>query len=159
MHPRSATLVVILALTGMLGSGIATASPESDREAVARLDKEFQAAVKANDANTMARIFHQDMVLVLGDGRINTREEQLQEARDKVIDYQVQDEEEGTQTVRVYGDTAVVTARLWIKASTKGVSFEERLWFTDTYVRMPDGWRYFFGQASLRLPSEMKEPR
>ena len=78
-------------------------SPESDRKQVAKLDTEFQAAVKRNDAATMARILHEDMVLILGDGRVNTREEQLQEARDKVITYEIQDEDPGTQTVRVHG--------------------------------------------------------
>jgi hypothetical protein len=32
------------------------------------------------------------------------------------------------------------------------VTFNRRLWFSDTYVRTAAGWRYFFGQASLRLP-------
>jgi len=68
----------------------------------------------------MARILHNDMVLVLGDGRINTRAEQLQEARDRLIEYAIQDEDPGTQTVRVYGDTAVVTARLRIKGHESG---------------------------------------
>jgi hypothetical protein len=27
-----------------------------------------------------------------------------------------------------------------------------KLWFSDTYVRTPTGWRYVFGQASLPLP-------
>jgi uncharacterized protein (TIGR02246 family) len=128
------------------------ATPQEDHDAVARLDTQFQAAVKANDAATMAQILHEDMVLVLGDGRVNTRAEQLQEARDRLIEYQIQDEDPGTQTVRVYGNTAVVTARLRIKGTSRGIAFERLLWFSDTYVRTAAGWRYFFGQASLHLP-------
>jgi uncharacterized protein (TIGR02246 family) len=141
----------LLALSGPW-TAAAAATPQSDRAEVARLDTQFQAAVKNNDAATMARILHDDMVLVLGDGRINTRAEQLQEARDKLIEYAIQDEDPGTQTVRVYGDTAVVTARLRIKGTSRGVAFERLLRFTDTYVRTAAGWRYFFGQASLHLP-------
>ena len=63
----------------------AVASPESDRQEVAKLDTQFQAAVKRNDAETRARILHPDMVLILGDGRVNTRDEQLEEARKEVI--------------------------------------------------------------------------
>ena len=128
------------------------ASPGSDAREVARLDTEFQAAVKSNDAETMARILHPDMLLVLGDGRVNTRAEQLEEARNKLITYQVQDEDPGTQTVRLFGDTAIVTARLRIKGTMKGKEFERLLWFSDVYVRTSSGWRYFFGQASLPLP-------
>ncbi len=29
-----------------------------------------------------------------------------------------------------------------------------RVWFSDTYLRTPRGWRYAFGQASLPLPKE-----
>ena len=136
----------------VLAAAPLAATPESDRSEVAKLDSEFQAAVKRNDASTMARILHEDMVLILGDGRVSTRAEQLQEARDGVITYEIQDEDPGTQSVRVFGDTAIVTARLRIKGTTHGTAFDRRLWFSDVYVRTPSGWRYFFGQASLRLP-------
>ena len=123
-----------------------------DEQAVARLDTEFQAAVKRNDAATIDRILDQRFVLVLGDGRTETREQLLDEARRKLILYEQQDEEAGTQTVRVWGDTAVVTAKLWIKGTRDGVAFDRKLWFSDTYVRTPTGWRYFFGQAGAPLP-------
>jgi ketosteroid isomerase-like protein len=126
---------------------------EQDQQTVARLDTEFQAAVKRNDVQTMERILDEHMVLVLGDGRVLTREDQLNEARKRNIVYEQQDEEAGTQTVRVWGDTAVVTAKLWIKGTKDGVAFDRKLWFSDTYVRTPKGWKYAFGQASLALPA------
>jgi Domain of unknown function (DUF4440) len=57
-----------------------------------------------------------------------------------------------TDKVRVWGDTAVVTALLWINAVQAGKPVDYKLWFSDTYVRTPTGWRYVFGQASLPLP-------
>jgi ketosteroid isomerase-like protein len=129
-----------------------SASVEEDRRAVAELDLAYQAAVKHNDAGTMRRILHEDFVLVLGNGEVATRDELLQEALAGTYTYEKQDEDEGTQTVRVWGDTAVVTARLWIKGAVDGKKFDRRLWFSDTYVRAPDGWKYVFGQASLPLP-------
>jgi hypothetical protein len=76
----------------------------------------------------------------------------LNEARTQETIYEIQDEDVGTQTVRVWGDTAIVTARLWIKGVSNGKAFEKRVWFSDTYVRTTGGWRYFFGQSSLSLP-------
>ncbi|MGP8034020.1 MAG: nuclear transport factor 2 family protein [Steroidobacteraceae bacterium] len=146
--------VVLVAIAAGSASAPGAVSLRTDAEEVARLDTEFQAAVKRNDADTMARILHRDMVLILGDGRLNTRAEQLEEAKAKVIAYQIQDEDPGTQAVRVDGDTAVVTARLRIKGTMRGKDFERLLWFTDVYVRTPSGWRYFFGQASLPLPAD-----
>lgn len=142
-----------------LRSSVAGPSSEVDRRIVAALDTEFQAAVKRNDAETMARILHEDFVLVTGNGRTFTREELLQEATRREITYERQDEDAGTQSVRVWGDTAVVTARLWIKGVRGGVAFDRRLWFSDTYVRTPRGWRYVFGLASLRLPPEAPDAK
>jgi hypothetical protein len=101
----------------------------------------------------MDAILHEDMVVVLGDGTVLSRDDLLRAARERAIDYEHQVEDAGTQTVRLFGDdTAVVTARLWVKGVRKnGSPIELRLWFTDTYVRTPQGWRYAFGQASLPL--------
>ncbi len=133
----------------------ALASPADDQKAVADLDTRYQAAVKANDAEGMATILHDDFVLVIGDGRTITRADLLESARSRKVTYTHQEEEAGTQTVRVWGDTAVVTAKLWLAGSDgAGNTFERKLWFSDTYVRTPQGWKYAFGQASLPLPSQ-----
>jgi hypothetical protein len=114
--------------------------------------------VKRNDAEAMARILDENFILVLGSGKTYERADLLESARGKQIVYEHQDEDPGTQIVRVWGDTAVVTARLWLKGTNEGTSFERRLWFSDTYVRTPQGWRYVFGQASLLLPNEAAAP-
>ena len=127
----------------------------ADVAAVAALDTAYQAAVKANDAAGMAAILHPDFVLVVGKGEVFSRAALLKSAADRQTTYEHQDEDPGTQTVRVYGDTAVVTARLWLKGANADGSgaFDRRLWFSDTYVRTPGGWRYAFGQASQALPA------
>ncbi len=153
MQTKLVAATLALAMSQAL-TPVATASPEDDRKAVAALDTAFQAAVKRHDVETIDRTLHADMTLILGDGRVVTREDHLQAARDKLILYVVQDEDPGTQFVRVAGDTAVVTARLWLKGTKEGVAFDRRLWFSDTYVRTPQGWKYFFGQASLPLPGD-----
>lgn len=130
----------------------ALADPAEDMRAVAALDTAYQAAVERNDAEAMAAILHEDMILVVGVGDVYTREDLLRWAREEEFIYERQVEDEGTQTVRLYGDTAIVTARLWMKGTQRGRAFDQRLWFSDTYVRTPEGWRYAFGQASIALP-------
>lgn len=143
------------ALGVLLMPQLAHASPDQDRATVAALDTEYQAAVERNDAEGMARILHPDMILVVGRGLVFTREDLLRSAREQEYVYEHQVEEEGTQTVRLYGDdTAVVTALLWLKGTGPQGLFDRRLWFSDTYVRTPEGWRYAFGQSSINLPSQ-----
>src|SRR5688572_28301154 len=137
-------------------TGAAFVGAEEDRKTIARLDTEYQAAVERNDADAMAAILHEDMVVVLGDGKVLTRNDLLDAARRKSIVYEKQVEDPGTQVVRLYGsDTGVVTALLWAKGKRQnGTTLNVRLWFTDTYVRTPQGWRYAFGQASLPVPDK-----
>jgi ketosteroid isomerase-like protein len=142
-------LIVVLQLSTAIKLN---ASPEEDAKAVAASDTRYQAAVKANDAATMDQILADDFVLVTGRGSVFSKADLIDSARKKEVTYERQDEEPGTQKVRVWGDTAVVTALLWIKSVKEGKPADYKLWFSDTYVRTPTGWRYVFGQASLPLP-------
>ncbi len=128
----------------------AFAADNDARSTVAALDSEYQLAVKNNDAATMDRILGDDFVLVTGRGKTYSKEDLLKDARAGKTIYERQEEVE--QTVRVWGDTAVVTALLWVKGAEDGKGFDYKLWFSDTYVRTAKGWRYVFGQASLPLP-------
>jgi ketosteroid isomerase-like protein len=144
----------------LLGMGVAVimlaigvnrmnASADDDKKAVAALDTQYQAAVEKNDAATMDRILADDFILVTGNGKTFTKADLLKEARKGTVVYEHQSDTE--QTVRAWGDTAVVTAKLWEKGTQDGKPFDYTLWFSDTYVRSPTGWRYAFGQASLPL--------
>jgi ketosteroid isomerase-like protein len=130
----------------------ADAASADDQKAVADLDTQYQAAVKVNDAATMDRILADDFVLIVGNGNVSTKEDLLKEARSKRVIYEHQEELE--QKVRLFGDTAVVTAKLLGKGTEDGKPFVWVLWFSDTYVRTQQGWRYVLGQASLPLPQK-----
>jgi len=131
-------------------AGTAGASEAEDRRALAALDTRYQKAVKDNDARTMAAILADNFILVEGDGKRSTKADLLRSATGGTTRYEHQEDSE--QTVLLFGDTAVVTAKLWAKGLEDGVKVDYTLWFSDVYVRTPAGWRYVFGQASLPLP-------
>jgi ketosteroid isomerase-like protein len=136
------TLIKLLLMTVVFPLATTTklnASPEEDAKAVAALDAKYQAAVKANDAPTMDQILADDFILVTGRGSVFSKADLIDSARKKEVTYERQDEEPGTQKVRVWGNTAVVTALLWIKSLQGGKPADYRLWFSDTYVRTPTG--------------------
>lgn len=144
--PRQAVLAAALLATGFS----AQATPRDDAAIVAALDTAYQRAVKQNDAVTMDFILADDFALVSGRGQITTKADLLAEARSGEVVYERQDTSE--RSVRVWGDTAVVTAKLWLKGSYRGEPFDYKLWFSDTYAKTRRGWKYVLGQASLRLP-------
>ena len=146
---------IFLISMACVGSPAFAQSPEEDRRTVAALDIAYQLAVKHNDFGAMDQILHDDFVLVLGDGQAISREALFANERQTI--YEQQDEEPGSQTVRIYGDTAIVTAKLWLKGVNAHGPFDLKLWFSDTYVRTDSGWRYAFAQASLPLPPPARE--
>jgi ketosteroid isomerase-like protein len=150
-HRATPSFEAIAAITVMFAANACLAAMEDDRKTVADLDKQYQLAVKNNDEATMSRILADDFVLVTGRGQTATKADLLRSARERTVAWEQQDELE--QHVRVWGDTAVVTALLWLKGTRAGKPFDYKLWFSDTYVRTPAGWKYVLGQASLPLPA------
>ncbi|HZR28188.1 MAG TPA: nuclear transport factor 2 family protein [Terriglobales bacterium] len=143
-------LGLALGILIMIAMNMASASAGDEQKTVAALDTQYQAAVEKSDVAAMERILADDFALVTGTGKSYSKTDLLQEARSGQTHYERQDD--SAQTVRVWGDTAIVTARLCAKGTENGKPFEYTLWFSDTYVRTPAGWRYVFGQASLPLP-------
>jgi ketosteroid isomerase-like protein len=89
-------------------------------ETIIALDNEYQTAVERNDFATMDRILAEDFVLVTGSGKVFTKADLIEEARSGRIVYEHQ--RDTHQTVRVWGDAAVITALL----SAKGTEDENR---------------------------------
>ena len=147
--------LLLASIVTVLSALAPAAAVTDDAKTVADLDTRFQLATKRNDAATIDEILHDDMVLVIGRGTVVTKKQLVDAATNRTTLWEQQDEEPGSQTVRLFGrDTAVVTAKLWLKGTTGGQSFDRKLWFSDTYVRTPKGWKYAFGQSSIALPNE-----
>src|SRR5215472_13192381 len=119
MTKRVFAAVLISSFLAVLSTlAVAATDPAADEKTVAALDSEYQAAVKNNDAAAMDRILADGFVVVLGSGKTYTKMDLLQAARTGRIQYEHQ--EDSDQTVRIWGDTAVVTAKLWTKGTDQG---------------------------------------
>jgi ketosteroid isomerase-like protein len=139
-----------LAVAGITQS-VHRADPLPDEKAsLAALDEQYQAAVKHNDYQAMDRILADNFVLVTGSGKTYSKKDLLEEARSGQYIYEHQEDTE--RSVRTWGDAAVVTAKLWEKGTNGGRPFDYTVWFSDVYIRTPQGWRYVFGQSSLPVP-------
>ena len=140
----------VLLGTAAVGMAASAANRQDDQKTLAKLDADYQKAVEQNDTKTMARILADDFVVVEGDGKRWTKADLLESAKNGSTHYLRQ--EDTDRSVQIWGDTAVVTAKLWAKGIEDGKHVNYVEWFSDTYVRTPSGWSYVFGQASLPLP-------
>ncbi|HEV2322096.1 MAG TPA: nuclear transport factor 2 family protein [Gammaproteobacteria bacterium] len=141
---------ISLFLIVLLGAGFspfAVGAPHCGNNVLA-LDQEFQAATGRKDVAAIGRLLPDDYILITSKGEVETKAGLLAEARDPKVVYSHQ--EDSRQTVRIWGDTAVITALLWAAGTEDGKPFEYRVWFSDVYVCTPRGWRYSFGQAGAR---------
>jgi ketosteroid isomerase-like protein len=136
---------------GRVTGGETGRKPEDDStngQTVADLDTRYQQAVKQNDVITMSEILADDFILVTSSGKTYTKADLLEEAKSGRVSYEHQ--EDTDKTVRLWGDTAIVTAYLWEKGTDNGKPFEYKLWFSDVYRRTATGWRYVFAQSANR---------
>jgi ketosteroid isomerase-like protein len=150
---KRAGTCVLLGIVAV-GLAVSAASREDDQSMLAKLDTDYQRAVEQNDTKNMARILADDFILVEGDGTVSTKADLLKDAASGKTRYEHQVDSD--RNIRVWGDTAVVTAKLWAKGLEDGKRVDYYMWFSDTYVRKPTGWSYVFGQASLALPKGSK---
>ena len=114
------TRLVACLLLAMTGVDLAAnaANHGDDQKTLAKLDTDYQKAVEQNDTKTMARILADDFILVSGDGTVSTKDDLLKDAASGSTKYEHQVDSD--RTVRVWGDTAVVTAKLWAKGLEDG---------------------------------------
>lgn len=113
--------VAFCILAAIVLSGAKTSAAD-DQEVVAALDTQYQEAVKKNDVATMDRILTDDFILVTASGKTYSKADLLREARGGSTIYEHQEDTE--RTVRVWGHTAVVTAKLWEKGTESGKPFD-----------------------------------
>lgn len=133
-----------------LATAPASAACTRDKAAIAALDTEYQAAVQRKDVAAIDRLLADDFVLVTGKGKVHDKAAVLES--EGAVDLVYERQDDSMQVVRLFGDTAIVTALLHAKGTDKGVPFEYRLWFSDVYLCTPTGWRYSFAQSSIPLP-------
>ena len=98
----------------------------------------------------MGRLLSDDFLLVTGTGKRWTKSDLLNEAQSGRIVYNHQEDSE--RTIRIWENSAIVTAKLWEQGTEAGKAFDSTVWFSDTYLRTPEGWRYVFGQSSVPVP-------
>ena len=140
----------LIAITLAALPALAHAACNKDPAAIQALDTQYQAAVEKSDVAAMDRLLAEDFVLVSSKGAVYHKADLLAQARDPKLKYVHQSDTQ--QTVRFWGDTAVITAFLWIQGVYGEDKMDYKLWFSDVYACTPKGWVYSFGQAGAHAP-------
>jgi ketosteroid isomerase-like protein len=112
---------------------------DQGREELVALEDAWAQAFIRNDAEAIARHVAQDWTIITPEGSMLEGSAFLGLIRSGDLTHEAMDFADAS--VRVYGDTAVVTARATSKGRFKGHPFSESERSTDIFVRQSGQWK------------------
>jgi len=124
--------------------------PQTEQETIREIiDMERQAKVASlhRDADFSQRTLADDYVAITPLGTVTTKQDTLSARRSGQLRYESIDVTD--MVVRVYGDTAVVTARADVKGHQLGEDFSGPYRYTRVWVRRNGRWQTVSYQATV----------
>jgi ketosteroid isomerase-like protein len=109
------------------------------REEFVTLEGKWAEAFVRNDAEAIGRQIAEDWTIITPEGNVLDRSTFLGLIKSGDLSHEAM--EFVDSSVRVYGDTAVVTARATSRGRFKGQPFSESEWSTDVLVNQGGQWK------------------
>lgn len=103
------------------------------------LSSKWAEALVANDAEQIGSFMSDDWQMVSKHG-VSSKQHFLQFVASGELTHSAMDLQE-LVSIKVFGDTAVLVARVTNTANYKGKVFEADEWTTDFFIRTGDGWK------------------
>ena len=116
-----------------------------------KLEKAFAAAIVKNDLEGIGRLVADDWIIVDPNGEIVDRTRFFEVIKSGALTHDVMESEDFR--VRVYGDSAVVTAITSSKGKFMGQEFSTRERATDVFVKREGRWQCVLTHLT-RLPEK-----
>ena len=115
-------------------------------EELLKLEDEFARAVAGNDVDALDGLLANDWIIVEPDGSIIDKARFLGVIRSGALSHESM--ESTDLRVRLYGNTAVVTALTTTKGKFMGQDFASCERATDIFVKQTDRWQCVFAQLT-----------
>jgi ketosteroid isomerase-like protein len=120
-------------------------------EELLKIENEFADAIVKNDLEGIGRLVADDWIIIEPDGGIVDRTRFLQVIKSGALMHEMMESEDFR--VRVYGDTAVVTAVTRTKGTFMGQEFSAQERATDVFVKRDERWQCVLTQLT-RFPKK-----
>lgn len=108
-------------------------------EEVLKMEKGFADAIAKNDAEAIGRFVTDDWIIIDADGGIIDRERFLEVIKSGALTHEMMESDD--IRLRVYGDSAVLTALTRTKGKFMGQEFATQERATDVFVKLGGQWR------------------
>jgi ketosteroid isomerase-like protein len=129
------------------------------RQDLKSLEHAWSDAIVKRDTTAIDRILADDYVLTTPEGRLVTKAQILQTFRSPGDpSFVIQGVDLAEMTIRVFGETALVSCRFTLKVQSEGRKVETPFRHTDVFVKRPVGWRCESRQATRIRQSYGHDP-
>jgi len=115
-------------------------------EELLKVEKGFVDAIAKNDLEAIERFVTDDWIIINADGGIIDRERFLEVIKSGTLTHEMMESED--IRVRVYGDSAVVSALTRSKGKFMGQEFTTHERSTDVFVKRDGQWRCVLTQLT-----------
>lgn len=129
-----------------IGAG-AQAAPVADDEVLRRLHRQWAKARVDGDVAFLERFYAPELTIHGMDGAVIPRASDIEAFAKRNIKPEIVEDED--VSVRIYGDTAVVTGIEHVRGTAYGRPGEFRLRFTNVLVRNRAGWQLVQHQSTV----------
>jgi ketosteroid isomerase-like protein len=123
----------------------AAASQAADEREIRKVESALCEAIRAGDAAGIARYEDETYTLTNSKGVVTRRADDIADAKKGVRYDEFRNHD---QSLRLYGDAAIVLGVTSVKGASDGKPFAADFRFTDTYVRRADGWKIAASHAT-----------
>jgi ketosteroid isomerase-like protein len=147
-------LSLLLALPGLSGQHVAVhprpsidAADQATIREVVDMERQAREASIHRDAEFSQRTLAEDYVAITPLGQVTTKQDTVSARKSGQLRYETIDVSD--MVVRIYGDTAVVTARADVKGHQLGEDFSGPYRYTRVWVRRTGHWQAVSYQATV----------
>jgi len=117
---------------------------------ISRLEDRLRQAMLTNDVATLDELIADTLVFTMIDGSVLNKEADL--AAHRSGDLKIAAMEPSDQHIQIYGDVAIVAARMQMRGTYAGSNFEGVNRYTPVWLRTRGRWQIIAGHVS-EVPS------
>lgn len=137
---------VTLTVVGQTTERKETVAQNADEEAVRKIEDEFAAAYGRNDAETLDRLWAADYTFVNPAGQVLTKAQRLAMLRSGEL--KIESYSRDNESIRLYGNAAVVTYRSTVKAQRNGTNISSQRRVITVLVKRDGRWQAVAQQST-----------
>ncbi len=129
-----------------MATGDGPDTPHAAATELIALEQQFARMLSSGDVESLDRLVSDDWIIIGPEGRVINKSTFLDVVKSGALTHSKMDFDE--MRVRVYGDTAIVTARAVTTGTYQGKAFATRERSTDVLVRQQGHWKWVLTQLT-----------